>query len=219
MSKICKNCSCSIESDTEFCPSCGTFFSTKENLQDDTSANTSTPAENTLPMKWYKFLINFKLFFDSFLLFLPSIYLIWFKKTETLAFNVAKEVYLVATDTVEKILPYDYLDFRLCEKTLEITDFIFWSSLPFIGFGIVLLIIARIKLASFSKNATLFLFLSQIYIIMIFSAFSFYITHSTLPYLSEWQYLQAMFDFLFLGAIYLISNYNYFKNRKHLFND
>lgn len=60
---FCKNCGAAIEEGQTSCPVCGTAVPSES--ERSVSAQYAYPPATALPMKWYKFLINFMLFFSA----------------------------------------------------------------------------------------------------------------------------------------------------------
>ncbi|MDY2910228.1 MAG: zinc ribbon domain-containing protein, partial [Oscillospiraceae bacterium] len=71
---FCKNCGAAIEKGQTSCPVCGTAVPSES--ERSVSAQYAYPPATALPMKWYKFLINFALFFSVVLNAISGVQLI-----------------------------------------------------------------------------------------------------------------------------------------------
>lgn len=197
---FCKNCGAAIEEGQTSCPVCGTAVPSES--ERSVSAQYAYPPATALPMKWYKFLINFMLFFSA-------------------AINAISGVQLIIGD--------QYRDGNVDMSGLVYSQFGALKTVDVVA-GIVLIAFAlftlyvRSRLAGYCKNGPKMLLL--LYIL----GFAYTVLYTAAVYITLASYGVSLniVDFLLTdGAtvlttavedgVMIVINLEYFRNRKHLF--
>ena len=200
--KYCKNCGATLEEKQQFCGECGwkveqekTISPFQEHIAVEEGQIPVKHIVNTYPLKWFKFLIYFALFFGAFYNFVMGMnYImgtIYF--TQTNGQVTADMVYVTYGNTL---------------KMLDIF------------YGIVLLVIAalgivcRFKLAKYKKDGPKFVYL--LYIAALLSSVIYTIGVAIITKASGTINL-AFISGIIVQCIYLYANYKYFARRSELF--
>ena len=197
---FCKNCGAAIEKGQTSCPVCGTAVPSES--ERSVSAQYAYPPATALPMKWYKFLINFMLFFSA-------------------ALN--------AIDGVQFIIGDQYKDGNVDMSGLVYSQFGALKTVDVVA-GIVLIAFAlftlytRSRLAGYCKNGPKMLLL--LYIL----GFAYTVLYAAAVYITLASYGVSLniVDFLLTDGVTVLTtavvdgvmfviNLEYFRNRKHLF--
>lgn len=198
----CEKCGTAIEEGQQFCGECGwkvgqgdetisPFFD--EYKIDD--KRTTSPTTTTYPLKWFKFLIYFALFFGAFYNFVMGMN------------YIMGTIYFTQTNgqvTAEMV-------YGMYGSSLKILDIVY---------GIVLLgtaalgIVCRFKLAKYKKEGPRFVYL--LYAIALASSVIYTIGVSIIS--KAPGTINASFvSGIVVQAIYLYANYKYFTKRSELF--
>ena len=197
---FCKNCGASIEEGQTSCPVCGTAVPSES--ERSVSAQYAYPPATALPMKWYKFLINFMLFFSA-------------------ALNAISGVQLIIGD--------QYRDGNVDMSGLVYSQFGALKTVDVVA-GIVLIAFAlftlytRSRLAGYCKNGPKMLLL--LYIL----GFAYTVLYAAAVDITLASYGVSLniVDFLLtdgvtvlttavVDGVMIVINLEYFRNRKHLF--
>ena len=194
---FCKNCGAAIEKGQTSCPVCGTAVPSES--ERSVSAQYAYPPATALPMKWYKFLINFMLFFSA-------------------ALN--------AIDGVQFINGDQYRDGNVDMSGLVYSQFGALKTVDVVA-GIVMIAFAlftlyvRSRLAGYCKNGPKMLLL--LYIL----GFAYTVLYTAAVYITLASYGVSLniVDFLLtngvtvavVDGVMFVINLEYFRNRKHLF--
>ena len=194
---FCKNCGAAIEEGQTSCPVCGTAVPSES--ERSVSAQYAYPPATALPMKWYKFLINFALFFS---------------------------VVLNANSGVQLINGDQYRDGNVDMSGLVYSQFGALKTVDVVA-GIVMIAFAlftlyvRSRLAGYCKNGPKMLLL--LYIL----GFAYTVLYTAAVYITLASYGVSLniVDFLLTGSVTVavvdgvmfVINLEYFRNRKHLF--
>lgn len=197
---FCKNCGAAIEEGQTSCPVCGTAVPSES--ERSVSAQYAYPPATALPMKWYKFLINFMLFFSA-------------------ALNAISGVQLIIGD--------QYRDGNVDMSGLVYSQFGALKTVDVVA-GIVLIAFAlftlyvRSRLAGYCKNGPKMLLL--LYIL----GFAYTVLYAAAVYITLASYGVSLniVDFLLTDGVTVLTtavadgvmiviNLEYFRNRKHLF--
>ena len=197
---FCKNCGAAIEKGQTSCPVCGTAVPSES--ERSVSAQYAYPPATALPMKWYKFLINFALFFSVVL-------------------NANRGVQLINGD--------QYRDGNVDMSGLVYSQFGALKTVDVVA-GIVLIAFAlftlyvRSRLAGYCKNGPKMLLL--LYIL----GFAYTVLYTAAVYITLASYGVSLniVDFLLtdgvtvlttavVDGVMIVINLEYFRNRKHLF--
>lgn len=197
---FCKNCGAAIEKGQTNCPVCGTAVPSES--ERSVSAQYAYPPATALPMKWYKFLINFMLFFSA-------------------ALNAISGVQLIIGD--------QYRDGNVDMSGLVYSQFGALKTVDVVA-GIVLIAFAlftlytRSRLAGYCKNGPKMLLL--LYIL----GFAYTVLYAAAVYITLASYGVSLniVDFLLTDGVTVLTtavadgvmiviNLEYFRNRKHLF--
>lgn len=197
---FCKNCGAAIEEGQTSCPVCGTAVPSES--ERSVSAQYAYPPATALPMKWYKFLINFMLFFSA-------------------ALNAISGVQLIIGD--------QYRDGNVDMSGLVYSQFGALKTVDVVA-GIVLIAFAlftlyvRSRLAGYCKNGPKMLLL--LYIL----GFAYTVLYTAAVYITLASYGVSLniVDFLLTDGVTVLTtavadgvmfviNLEYFRNRKHLF--
>lgn len=194
---FCKNCGAAIEEGQTSCPVCGTAVPSES--ERSVSAQYAYPPATALPMKWYKFLINFALFFSVVL-------------------NANRGVQLINGD--------QYRDGNVDMSGLVYSQFGALKTVDVVA-GIVMIAFAlftlyvRSRLAGYCKNGPKMLLL--LYIL----GFAYTVLYTAAVYITLASYGVSLniVDFLLTGGVSVavvdgvmfVINLEYFRNRKHLF--
>lgn len=197
---FCKNCGAAIEEGQTSCPVCGTAVPSESERA--ATVQYAYPPATALPMKWYKFLINFMLFFSA-------------------ALNAISGVQLIIGD--------QYRDGNVDMSGLVYSQFGALKTVDVVA-GIVLIAFAlftlyvRSRLAGYCKNGPKMLLL--LYIL----GFAYTVLYTAAVYITLASYGVSLniVDFLLTdGAtvlttavadgVMIVINLEYFRNRKHLF--
>lgn len=197
---FCKNCGAAIEEGQTSCPVCGTAVPSES--ERSVSAQYAYPPATALPMKWYKFLINFMLFFSA-------------------ALNAISGVQLIIGD--------QYRDGNVDMSGLVYSQFGALKTVDVVA-GIVLIAFAlftlyvRSRLAGYCKNGPKMLLL--LYIL----GFAYTVLYTAAVYITLASYgvSLSIVDFLLTDGVTVLTtavadgvmiviNLEYFRNRKHLF--
>lgn len=197
---FCKNCGAAIEKGQTNCPVCGTAVPSES--ERSVSAQYAYPPATALPMKWYKFLINFMLFFSA-------------------ALNAISGVQLIIGD--------QYRDGNVDMSGLVYSQFGALKTVDVVA-GIVLIAFAlftlyvRSRLAGYCKNGPKMLLL--LYIL----GFAYTVLYAAAVYITLASYGVSLniVDFLLtdgvtvlttavVDGVMIVINLEYFRNRKHLF--
>lgn len=197
---FCKNCGAAIEKGQTSCPVCGTAVPPES--ERSVSAQYAYPPATALPMKWYKFLINFMLFFSA-------------------ALNAISGVQLIIGD--------QYRDGNVDMSGLVYSQFGALKTVDVVA-GIVLIAFAlftlyvRSRLAGYCKNGPKMLLL--LYIL----GFAYTVLYAAAVDITLASYGVSLniVDFLLtdgvtvlttavVDGVMIVINLEYFRNRKHLF--
>lgn len=197
---FCKNCGAAIEKGQTSCPVCGTAVPSES--ERSVSAQYAYPPATALPMKWYKFLINFMLFFSAVL-------------------NAISGVQLIIGD--------QYRDGNVDMSGLVYSQFGALKTVDVVA-GIVLIAFAlftlyvRSRLAGYCKNGPKMLLL--LYIL----GFAYTVLYAAAVDITLASYGVSLniVDFLLTDGVTVLTtavadgvmiviNLEYFRNRKHLF--
>ena len=194
---FCKNCGAAIEKGQTSCPVCGTAVPSES--ERSVSAQYAYPPATALPMKWYKFLINFALFFSVVL-------------------NANRGVQLINGD--------QYRDGNVDMSGLVYSQFGALKTVDVVA-GIVMIAFAlftlyvRSRLAGYCKNGPKMLLL--LYIL----GFAYTVLYTAAVYITLASYGVSLniVDFLLtrgvtvavVDGVMFVINLEYFRNRKHLF--
>ena len=194
---FCKNCGAAIEEGQTSCPVCKTAVPSES--ERSVSAQYAYPPATALPMKWYKFLINFALFFS---------------------------VVLNANSGVQLINGDQYRDGNVDMSGLVYSQFGALKTVDVVA-GIVMIAFAlftlyvRSRLAGYCKNGPKMLLL--LYIL----GFAYTVLYTAAVYITLASYGVSLniVDFLLTGSVTVavvdgvmfVINLEYFRNRKHLF--
>lgn len=197
---FCKNCGAAIEEGQTSCPVCGTAVPSES--ERSVSAQYAYPPATALPMKWYKFLINFMLFFSA-------------------ALNAIRGVQLIIGD--------QYRDGNVDMSGLVYSQFGALKTVDVVA-GIVLIAFAlftlytRSRLAGYCKNGPKMLLL--LYIL----GFAYTVLYAAAVDITLASYGVSLniVDFLLTDGVTVLTtavvdgvmfviNLEYFRNRKHLF--
>lgn len=197
---FCKNCGAAIEEGQTSCPVCGTAVPSESERA--ATAQYAYPPATALPMKWYKFLINFMLFFSA-------------------ALNAISGVQLIIGD--------QYRDGNVDMSGLVYSQFGALKTVDVVA-GIVLIAFAlftlyvRSRLAGYCKNGPKMLLL--LYIL----GFAYTVLYTAAVYITLASYGVSLniVDFLLTDGVTVLTtavadgvmiviNLEYFRNRKHLF--
>ena len=197
---FCKNCGAAIEEGQTSCPVCGTAVPSES--ERSVSAQYAYPPATALPMKWYKFLINFMLFFSA-------------------ALNAISGVQLIIGD--------QYRDGNVDMSGLVYSQFGALKTVDVVA-GIVLIAFAlftlyvRSRLAGYCKNGPKMLLL--LYIL----GFAYTVLYAAAVDITLASYGVSVniVDFLLTDGVTVLTtavadgvmiviNLEYFRNRKHLF--
>lgn len=197
---FCKNCGAAIEEGQTSCPVCGTAVPSESERA--VSVQYAYPPATALPMKWYKFLINFMLFFSA-------------------ALNAISGVQLIIGD--------QYRDGNVDMSGLVYSQFGALKTVDVV-YGIVLIAFAlftlyvRSRLAGYCKNGPKMLLL--LYIL----GFAYTVLYTAAVYITLASYgvSLSIVDFLLTDGVTVLTtavadgvmiviNLEYFRNRKHLF--
>lgn len=197
---FCKNCGAAIEEGQTSCPVCGTAVPSESERA--VSVQYAYPPATALPMKWYKFLINFMLFFSA-------------------ALNAISGVQLIIGD--------QYRDGNVDMSGLVYSQFGALKTVDVV-YGIVLIAFAlftlyvRSRLAGYCKNGPKMLLLLYI------SGFAYTVLYTAAVYITLASYgvSLSIVDFLLTDGVTVLTtavadgvmiviNLEYFRNRKHLF--
>lgn len=197
---FCKNCGAAIEEGQTSCPVCGTAVPSES--ERSVSAQYAYPPATALPMKWYKFLINFMLFFSA-------------------ALNAISGVQLIIGD--------QYRDGNVDMSGLVYSQFGALKTVDVVA-GIVLIAFAlftlytRSRLAGYCKNGP------KMLLLMYILGFAYTVLYVAAVYITLASYGVSLniVDFLLTdGAtvlttavedgVMIVINLEYFRNRKHLF--
>lgn len=204
--RYCSNCGSSVSDDTQkFCLKCGTALQTSSGGYEAANqsgeygylnvSNYSVPLKNEYPMKWFKFLIYFALFFGAFIEFVFGMnYImgtIYFSQTNG---QVTAEMVYAMYGTPLKI----------------------WDVL----YGLIMLgtaafsIITRFKLAKFKQNAPKFL-----YILYIAGAALGLVYNIGVALITgaEGIFNSSFITSIIFTGIIVFANYKYFSKREELF--
>lgn len=198
---FCKNCGAAIEEGQTSCPVCGTAVPSES--ERSVSAQYAYPPATALPMKWYKFLINFMLFFSA-------------------ALNAIDGVQFIIGDQYYKDGPIDvakaiYSQFGAL-KTVDVV-----AGIVLIAFALFTLY-TRSRLAGYCKNGPKMLLL--LYIL----GFAYTVLYAAAVDITLASYGVSLniVDFLLTDGVTVLTtavvdgvmfviNLEYFRNRKHLF--
>lgn len=197
---FCKNCGAAIEEGQTSCPVCGTAVPSESERA--VSVQYAYPPATALPMKWYKFLINFMLFFSA-------------------ALNAISGVQLIIGD--------QYRDGNVDMSGLVYSQFGALKTVDVVA-GIVLIAFAlftlytRSRLAGYCKNGPKMLLLLYI---LGFAYTVLYVAAVDIT-LASYGVSLSIVDFLLTDGVTLLTtavvdgvmiviNLEYFRNRKHLF--
>lgn len=197
---FCKNCGAAIEEGQTSCPVCGTAVPSESERA--ATAQYAYPPATALPMKWYKFLINFMLFFSA-------------------ALNAISGVQLIIGD--------QYRDGNVDMSGLVYSQFGALKTVDVVA-GIVLIAFAlftlytRSRLAGYCKNGPKMLLL--LYIL----GFAYTVLYAAAVDITLASYGVSLniVDFLLTDGVTVLTtavvdgvmfviNLEYFRNRKHLF--
>ena len=197
---FCKNCGAAIEEGQTSCPVCGTAVPSES--ERSVSAQYAYPPATALPMKWYKFLINFMLFFS---------------------------VVLNANSGVQLINGDQYRDGNVDMSGLVYSQFGALKTVDVVA-GIVMIAFAlftlyvRSRLAGYCKNGPKMLLL--LYIL----GFAYTVLYAAAVDITLASYGVSLniVDFLLTDGVTVLTtavvdgvmfviNLEYFRNRKHLF--
>lgn len=197
---FCKNCGAAIEEGQTSCPVCGTAVPSES--ERSVSAQYAYPPATALPMKWYKFLINFMLFFSA-------------------ALNAISGVQLIIGDQYRDgnvdMSGLVYLQFGAL-KTVDVV-----AGIVLIAFALFTLY-TRSRLAGYCKNGPKMLLL--LYIL----GFAYTVLYAAAVDITLASYGVSLniVDFLLtdgvtvlttavVDGVMIVINLEYFRNRKHLF--
>lgn len=197
---FCKNCGAAIEEGQTSCPVCGTAVPSESERA--ATVQYAYPPATALPMKWYKFLINFMLFFSA-------------------ALNAISGVQLIIGD--------QYRDGNVDMSGLVYSQFGALKTVDVVA-GIVLIAFAlftlyvRSRLAGYCKNGPKMLLLMYI---LGFAYTVLYVAAVDIT-LASYGVSLSIVDFLLTDGVTLLTtavadgvmiviNLEYFRNRKHLF--
>lgn len=197
---FCKNCGAAIEKGQTSCPVCGTAVPSES--ERSVSAQYAYPPATALPMKWYKFLINFMLFFSA-------------------ALNAISGVQLIIGD--------QYRDGNVDMSGLVYSQFGALKTVDVVA-GIVLIAFAlftlytRSRLAGYCKNGP------KMLLLMYILGFAYTVLYAAAVYITLASYGVSLniVDFLLTDGVTVLTtavvdgvmfviNLEYFRNRKHLF--
>lgn len=197
---FCKNCGAAIEKGQTSCPVCGTAVPSES--ERSVSAQYAYPPATALPMKWYKFLINFMLFFSA-------------------ALNAFSGVQLIIGD--------QYRDGNVDMSGLVYSQFGALKTVDVVA-GIVLIAFAlftlyvRSRLAGYCKNGP------KMLLLMYILGFAYTVLYAAAVYITLASYGVSLniVDFLLTDGVTVLTtavadgvmiviNLEYFRNRKHLF--
>lgn len=197
---FCKNCGAAIEEGQTSCPVCGTAVPSES--ERSVSAQYAYPPATALPMKWYKFLINFMLFFSA-------------------ALNAISGVQLIIGD--------QYRDGNVDMSGLVYSQFGALKTVDVVA-GIVLIAFAlftlyvRSRLAGYCKNGP------KMLLLMYILGFAYTVLYTAAVYITLASYGVSLniVDFLLTDGVTVLTtavadgvmiviNLEYFRNRKHLF--
>lgn len=197
---FCKNCGAAIEEGQTSCPVCGTAVPSES--ERSVSAQYAYPPATALPMKWYKFLINFMLFFSA-------------------ALNAISGVQLIIGD--------QYRDGNVDMSGLVYSQFGALKTVDVVA-GIVLIAFAlftlyvRSRLAGYCKNGP------KMLLLMYILGFAYTVLYTAAVYITLASYGVSLniVDFLLTDGVAVLTtavvdgvmfviNLEYFRNRKHLF--
>ncbi len=197
---FCKNCGAAIEEGQTSCPVCGTAVPSES--ERSVSAQYAYPPATALPMKWYKFLINFMLFFSAVL-------------------NAISGVQLIIGD--------QYRDGNVDMSGLVYSQFGALKTVDVVA-GIVLIAFAlftlyvRSRLAGYCKNGP------KMLLLMYILGFAYTVLYTAAVYITLASYGVSLniVDFLLTDGVTVLTtavadgvmiviNLEYFRNRKHLF--
>lgn len=197
---FCKNCGAAIEKGQTSCPVCGTAVPSES--ERSVSAQYAYPPATALPMKWYKFLINFMLFFSA-------------------ALNAISGVQLIIGD--------QYRDGNVDMSGLVYSQFGALKTVDVVA-GIVLIAFAlftlytRSRLAGYCKNGP------KMLLLMYILGFAYTVLYTAAVYITLASYGVSLniVDFLLTDGVTVLTtavadgvmiviNLEYFRNRKHLF--
>lgn len=197
---FCKNCGAAIEEGQTNCPVCGTAVPSES--ERSVSAQYAYPPATALPMKWYKFLINFMLFFSA-------------------ALNAISGVQLIIGD--------QYRDGNVDMSGLVYSQFGALKTVDVVA-GIVLIAFAlftlyvRSRLAGYCKNGP------KMLLLMYILGFAYTVLYTAAGYITLASYGVSLniVDFLLTDGVTVLTtavadgvmiviNLEYFRNRKHLF--
>lgn len=187
--RICKNCGAEITNDDQkFCSSCGKSLNQQQNDAVYSNAN-----ENLYPMKWFKFLIYFALFFGA------AINLIYGTN------YIDGMIYDVQTGgevTAEMV-------YGVFVETFRALDVIYGITLIALA---VLAVIVRFGLAKYKKYAP-----NLLIILNVLSTVAGLIYNITATAITGNNLISSAIGSLISGMVMIIANYIYFKKRKGLF--
>ncbi len=197
---FCKNCGAVIEEGQTSCPVCGTAVPAESERA--VSAQYAYPPSTALPMKWYKFLINFMLFFSA-------------------AINAINGIRFIIGD--------QYRDGNLDLSDLVYSQFGALKTVDVV-YGIVLIAFAlfalytRSRLAGYCKNGP------KMLLLMYILNFAFTVLYTAAVYitLASYGFSPRLLEFLttdgatllttaVTSGVMIVINLEYFRNRKHLF--
>lgn len=197
---FCKNCGAAIEEGQTSCPVCGTAVPSESERA--ATAQYAYPPATALPMKWYKFLINFMLFFSA-------------------ALNAINGIKLIIGD--------QYRDGNVDMSGLVYSQFGALKTVDVV-YGIVLIAFAlftlytRSRLAGYCKNGP------KMLLLMYILNFAFAVLYTAAVYITLASYgvSLSIVDFLLTDGVTVLTtavadgvmiviNLEYFRNRKHLF--
>lgn len=197
---FCKNCGAAIEEGQTSCPVCGTAVPSESERA--VSVQYAYPPATALPMKWYKFLINFMLFFSA-------------------ALNAINGIKLIIGD--------QYRDGNVDMSGLVYSQFGALKTVDVV-YGIVLIAFAlftlytRSRLAGYCKNGP------KMLLLMYILNFAFAVLYTAAVYITLASYgvSLSIVDFLLTDGVTVLTtavadgvmiviNLEYFRNRKHLF--
>lgn len=197
---FCKNCGAAIEKGQTSCPVCGTAVPSES--ERSVSAQYAYPPATALPMKWYKFLINFMLFFSA-------------------ALNAISGVQLIIGD--------QYRDGNVDMSGLVYSQFGALKTVDVVA-GIVLIAFAlftlyvRSRLAGYCKNGP------KMLLLMYILGFAYTVLYAAAVDITLASYGVSLniVDFLLtdgvtvlttavIDGVMFVINLEYFRNRKHLF--
>ena len=212
----CPHCNADLATNTPFCPFCGEKldYSDKalaeesqvpaadgqDEFSEEQSENYAKPLEPAYPMKWYKWLINFALWFGG-------IFNIFYSFNYFSGWHFISDGY--SSDQISLI--YEYL------PALQVADILFGIFLVLDG---IICIYVRYALKNFKTFAPRLLTVRYVFQIVttIIYNFSYYLIFTaegitvTLGYYVGYTIGQCI-----VLIPFLICNYHYFKRRKSLF--